>query len=869
MTKATFQLFVIGFFCWLSAASITAADRYGGVEIGAKGVKATAIEVDTSGDTPTLKVLELDKKTVDVTISRLKGKKFDSALVEDTALVVKDFIAALKSELNVPEENIQVVASSGVPFADNIADLGKAIEEQAMKELARIDAIEEATLTAIALVPKELRTKILVVDVGSGNTKGGTFLDESGTPDQFATLEVPFGTQTLSKAIDVKLAESAGKTRDLVAAEMALESVGTPITKQLEEKADLAERKQVLFTGGSVWACMTILKPETALQPFPKLTAADIKAYVTLINANPGKYPEIDFTKIADEAARAAAQKDYDRIRGTAGDKPPVFQPDELQAGAALLHQLSETLGFESKQVHFDRQAVTAWITAKITPEDLRALIPTALGRKLELSEEVAQVAPETPAATKVQRFGGVEIGAKGVKAVAVEVDSTGEMPVLKLLELDKKTVDLTISRLKGKKFDSALVEDTSLVVKDFIEALKTELKVPEESIEVVASSGVPFADNIAELSTAIETQTMKKLNRIDAIEEATLTAVALVPKDLRTQVLVVDVGSGNTKGGTFLDESGTPEQFATLEVPFGTQTLSKAIDVKLAETAGAERTAVAADVALELVGKPLQQQLADKPVINDRKQVLFAGGSVWACVTIMKPETALQPFPKLTAADIKAYVALINANPGKYPEIDFMKIEDEAARAAAQKDYDRIRGTTGDKPAVFRPEELQAGAALLEQVSESLDFKTRQVHFDRQAVTAWISARITPAELRDLLPAAIGRAVPPLLPIETAEAAPPETTTEVKPATPPAPAPVPTATPAPVPQMPAKAPEKVRVQIAKPTEPPIPAPERVTTKPSRPLLKWEIERLNSPPFKSRYTQTPKTTAEMELFRKP
>lgn len=844
MIKTTIQTLAAACLCWLSALHGFAAERYGGVEIGAKGVKATAIEVDASTEPPTLKVLELDKKTVDVTISRLKGKKFDSALVQDTALVVKDFIEALKTELNVPVENIQVVASSGVPFTDNIAELTSAIEEQAKKELSRIDAIEEATLTAVALVPQELRTKVLVVDIGSGNTKGGTFLDDSGAPEQFTTLEVPFGTQTLTKAIDGKLAEATGAVRADVGREVAQELVGKKLAEQVAEHAELGERPQVLFAGGSVWACVTIIKPETALEPFPTLTAADIKAYVELINANAGKYPAVDFAKVANEGARAAAQKDYDRITGAGGEKP-VFRPDELQTGAAILEQVSEALQFETRSVRFDRKAVTAWITAKVTPEELRSQLPAALGRNLEVAEKPAETAAaeapaapaETPAvAAMVQRFGGVEIGAKGVKVTAIEIDPTKEPATLRVLEMDKKTVDVTISRLKGKKFDSALVQDTALVVKDFIEALKAELKVPEENIEVVASSGVPFTDNIAELTAAIEEHAKKELHRIDAIEEATLTAVALVPQELRTSMLVVDIGSGNTKGGTFLDESGAVDKFTTLEVRYGTQTLTKEIDTELAVTPGGVRADVGRAVAEEVIGKKIAEQLTEHPELA-RPKVLFAGGTVWACVTMIKPESALNPFPILTAADIKAYVELINTNAGKYPEVDFTKIADETARAAAQKDYDRITGKGGDKP-VFRPDELQSGAALLEQVSEKLQFESRKVYFDRKAVTAWITARITPEELRPLLPAALGRDFAKALEVAEVPA------TEVP--APPAPKKV-------VIEIPA---ESKVVVVPKPVTPPktvMPPKELVTilpkpATPPQPVLNDDADPINDPP---------------------
>jgi hypothetical protein len=125
-----------------------------------------------------------------------------------------------------------------------------------------------------------------------------------------------------------------------------------------------------------------------------------------------------------------------------------------------------------------------------------------------------------------------------------------------------------------------------------------------------------------------------------------------------------------------------------------------------------------------------------------------------------MKPETALNPFARFTAAEVKAYSDLIRSAGGKYPEVDYSLIADDAARKVAQADYDRIRGA-GGATSVFKPEELQSGAAILEQLSDSLQFSNRAVYFDRKSVTAWITTRITPQQYRHLLPQAFGRGTP------------------------------------------------------------------------------------------------------------
>jgi exopolyphosphatase/pppGpp-phosphohydrolase len=792
-TGISVRALVLAFVGVLSTSLALGQDRYGGIEIGAKGVKASAVEVTGSGDTAQLKILSLDKKTVDVTISRLKDKKFSEVKLDDVAQVVKSFHTALQDELQVPAENIRVVASSGVPFAENFADLVTAVQEQTGAELSKIEAKEEASLTNLALVPTEWRTQTLVVDIGSGNTKGGIFLTEAATAEDFVALEAKIGTATLSKAVDDQ-AQADGKTRAEVIEVVTANLAGEPLRQQIGENPELIERQKILFSGGSVWAAITIMHPETALEPFPIVRVSDLKAYAERLAASPGEYPEINFAQIEDEAARKVAQGDYARITGAAGTKA-VFTPEELQAGAALLIEVADSLQFEGKSVYFDRSAVTAWITAYITPEEMRGLLPAALGRNL----------PEAPvvAEAKSGRFGGIEIGAKGIKVSAVEVDGTE----LKILSLDKKTVDVTISRLKDKKFNEVKIEDVVEVVKSFQEALKTELEIPVQNIRVVASSGVPFADNFADLVTAIQEQTGAELVKIDAKEEATLTNLALVPKDWRTETLVLDIGSGNTKGGIFTSENATAEDFIAIEVPYGTATLSKAIDDQ-AQADGKSRAEVAPDLTNAVVGKPLQEQLAENMELGQRKRILCSGGSVWAAVTIMRPESALNPFPVVRAVDLKAYSELLAKTPGKYPELDFSRVADPAARKVAQGDYDRIRGAAGSK-AVFTPEELQAGAALLNEVAESLDFDSKTVLFDRKAVTAWITAYITPEELRDAIPASLGRALPDVdnLPADP-EPAPPAVTTTTPPTTPPVvtkpmppvPAPMPTT---PMPPMP------------------------------------------------------------------
>jgi TIR domain len=368
-----------------SANNVAATERFGGVEIGAKGIKLAAVEVGGRQASPTLRVLAVDRQTLDtqtieVPIRRLNRKSFWTYSIDDVAAVVKSDVDLLESKLAVPKHNIQVVASSGVPFALNFADLANAVATRSGKTVVRINALEEAALQAVAVVPADLRTQVLLIDVGSGNTKGGAFIDDSGNPERFAVLEVPYGTVTLRNAIKERAKEGMSP------AAAAHELVGTRLQQLLAEKPVLAKREKIILSGGAAWALVTILKPEAALDRLPKVTADEIRRYAELVNRSPGAYPDVDFNRVSEPNARKMALADYNRIRGTGGGST-IFTPEDLQSGAALLYELSASLDFANHSVHFDRNAVRDSITARITPEKWRPLLPAALDGNLNLRQ--------------------------------------------------------------------------------------------------------------------------------------------------------------------------------------------------------------------------------------------------------------------------------------------------------------------------------------------------------------------------------------------------------------------------------------------------------------------------------------------------
>ena len=387
MSKRTlFLLMLIGAYSFLFSQPclVEGQVRYAGIELGAKGIKVSVIEIKSER----LSVLKIDKEAFNTNLAEIKDRKFGTLKIEDVAFVVHRLKNWLNNQLDVPATNIRVVASSGVPsFATDFKMLVAAIQTKSELQLEKISAEEEAWLTNLALIPIEDRTTAIVVDVGSGNTKGGAFVKGTGAFDDFVPVRVQFGTVSLAQRIKEQ-AKDSGEDPRAIARQIAQEEIGASLLRQVKSNPVLGERTKVLIAGGSVWAMTTLMKPETALDSFPAITAADISMYKSRLELYQPVYPRVDFTKIRNTEARKLARTHFNMITGAS--RKAIFTPDELLAGAILLEKVSEVLDFKNRQVMFDRKSLTAWITAKITPEKYLEQLPRALGRELpqELSEK-------------------------------------------------------------------------------------------------------------------------------------------------------------------------------------------------------------------------------------------------------------------------------------------------------------------------------------------------------------------------------------------------------------------------------------------------------------------------------------------------
>src|SRR5262249_33429409 len=137
----------------------------------------------------------------------------------------------------------------------------------------------------------------------------------------------------------------------------------------------------------------------------------------------------------------------------------------------------------------------------------------------------------------------------------------------------------------------------------------------------------------------------------------------------------------------------------------------------------------------------PLKASIKDMPELKTRKRVYLSGGTIWAMVTLMKPRDVGKTFVTFSAADVKAYRALLEKAGGKAPVIDLSGIANKDLRARAEAEVRTVLK-------VYSPENLLAGAEILEALVAAFALEDRVLIFPRNAAVGWLAAYVAGEKL-------------------------------------------------------------------------------------------------------------------------
>ncbi|GAB2809383.1 hypothetical protein [Ferruginibacter profundus] len=339
---------------------------YAGIEVGAKGVKMSVLEIGKNAQkTGAFNVLKDTSINSDFIT-------FSPSSFQATLNALSNLYAIAKKEYNISTESIFTVVSSGVKsqaekdnknvFIQNLIDSFKQKVNEPQREVEVVDVLQEAKLSHLGIVPESRRYTTFLIDIGSGNTKGGFF--PNGDTKMLKLFQLSWGTKSTANATekrceDDKTIDNFNKqlTRVLTGAE------NSEITYMVNESGAYPMSDYIAFSGGIAWSVATLLYPELNSNSVVPVTYDDVLKFSERLYKN---YPSI-----SDEAiTKSITDKSLDKLAIAKEVKRvnQVFDQKSLMAGTGLLLKIMRQFEgiYEKKQFFLVKNGQVGWISAYV-----------------------------------------------------------------------------------------------------------------------------------------------------------------------------------------------------------------------------------------------------------------------------------------------------------------------------------------------------------------------------------------------------------------------------------------------------------------------------------------------------------------------
>jgi hypothetical protein len=343
---------------------IQGANIYAGIEVGSKGVKMSMIEITGSGiKNGNFRIIK--DTSVNTDFISFTKESFSKTLNGLTVLFNTAY-----NNYQIPSERIFTVFSSGVKVVAerenksqwiiNMADSFRKAINESSRIMNPIEVIDEAKLSHLGIVPAAKRYTTFLIDIGSGNTKGGYF--PSGNNKDFKLFQLTWGTKSISNATEKRLDED--KTLDNFYKQMNRVLSG-PAEEEITYAVNVSDAynmsDNIAFSGGIAWATATLIFPELSENPVIPITFDDVVKFNQRIYR--------DYASLSDSAiVRNITDNNIDKkqISATVKQVNKVFDQRALLSGTGLLLKIMRQFEgvYEKKQFYFVKNGQVGWISA-------------------------------------------------------------------------------------------------------------------------------------------------------------------------------------------------------------------------------------------------------------------------------------------------------------------------------------------------------------------------------------------------------------------------------------------------------------------------------------------------------------------------
>lgn len=339
---------------------------FAGIEVGSKGVKMSLVEIDNKAvRAGTFNLLK--DTSVNTDFISFTPQSFDATLQG-----LKGLFDAASKKYQIASDRIFTVVSSGVKgqaekdtktdWIQKLADSFRVRIGEPARKLEAIDVKEEARLSHLGIVPEAKRYTTFLVDIGSGNTKGGYF--PNGNTDEMKLFLLNWGTRSIANAVEKRLegdVSMANYNRQLY--RVLSGAPNTDIEYAVNVSGAYNMSDNIAFSGGIAWSVSTLLYPEMIDNPVIPVTYDEV---VKLSERLARNYSEFS----ADALVKKITDNTVDKVAVTNEVKQvnKVFDQKSLLSGLGLLLKIMRQFEgvYEKKQFYFVKNGQVGWISAYV-----------------------------------------------------------------------------------------------------------------------------------------------------------------------------------------------------------------------------------------------------------------------------------------------------------------------------------------------------------------------------------------------------------------------------------------------------------------------------------------------------------------------
>jgi hypothetical protein len=339
---------------------------YAGIEVGSKGVKMSVIEIGKNAQSRGAFNILKDSSVNTDFIS------FNSPSFEATLNGMSGLYYTLINQYRIDPKFVYTVVSSGVKqqaekeqkteWITNLVDSFKTKINEPGREVDIVGALEEARLSHLGIVPEARRYNTFLIDIGSGNTKGGYF--PNGNTKYFKLFNVNWGTKSVANVTDKRCGEDKSLPNFYKQLYRVLsEAENSEIIYAVNESGSYPKSDNVAFSGGIAWSVATLMFPELIDNSVVSVTFDQVQKFYDRLYTDFNSVTEASLVKnIMDKTAdKPAISKEIKRVH-------QVFDQKSLLAGTGLLLKVMRQFQslYEGKQFYLVKNGQVGWISAYV-----------------------------------------------------------------------------------------------------------------------------------------------------------------------------------------------------------------------------------------------------------------------------------------------------------------------------------------------------------------------------------------------------------------------------------------------------------------------------------------------------------------------